>query len=108
MVLFQRVKTVYIVAIALSGLPAAFFYSSGVFHGVAGSENRSRRMAVSEAVMTCGSFVGAALGGTLYQAKGMPVTFAAAAGVLLSGTAAVFITSGLFDSDKLKKKESAI
>ncbi len=108
MVLFQRVLAVYIVAIALSGLPAAFFYSSGVFHGVAGSENRSRRMAISEAVLTCGSFIGAALGGALYQAKGMPVTFAAAAGILLSGTAAVFITSGLFDSNKLKKKESVI
>jgi MFS family permease len=108
MVLFQRVLTVYIVAITLSGLPAAFFYSSGVFHGVAGSENRSGRLAISEAVLTCGSFVGAALGGALYQAKGMPVTFAAAAGILLSGTAAVFITSGMFDSDKIRKKESVI
>ena len=99
---------VYLVAIALSGLPSAFFYSAGVFHGVAGSENRSRRMAISEAMMTFGLFVGAALGGALYQAKGMPVTFAAAAGILLLGTAAVFITSHMFDSDKIKRKESAI
>ena len=77
MAVFRNVLPIYFVAIALSGLPTAFFYSSGVFHGVSGSANRSRRMAVSEAVMTCGMFIGAALGGALYQAMGMQIALAA-------------------------------
>lgn len=108
MVLFQNATGIYIVAIALSGLPAAFFYSSGIFHGVADSENRSRRMAISEAVLSSGAFVGAALGGAVYQAQGMPVAFATAAGVLLFGTAGVLIISRLFDSNESRLKESTI
>lgn len=108
MVLFQNLIWIYVTAIALSGLPAAFFYSSGVFHGVAGSENRSRRMAISEAVLTGGSFVGAALGGALYQAQGMPAAFAAAAGVLLAGTTGVIIVTRRFDSYELKIEDSTI
>jgi len=91
MFLFQGIVPVYLPFIALTGIPAAYFYSSGVFHGVAGSSDRSHRMAVTEAVMTGGMFVGAAFGGTLYQLRGMRFTLGSAGGFILLG---VLIASG--------------
>ena len=86
MILFQDVVPLYISLIALSGITAAYFYSSGVFHGVARASERSRRMAVSESMITGGMFVGAAFGGTLYQARGFDFTLYSIGGVLLLGT----------------------
>jgi len=90
MILFHDVVPLYLSLIALTGIPTAYFYSSGVFHGVAGASERSRRMAVSESMITGGMFVGAAFGGTLYQARGIGFTLYSAGGALLLGALIAF------------------
>jgi len=69
-----------------AGSCIAFAYATSVFHGVAGSANRGRRMAIHESVLAAGYMVGAALGGELYEAFSMPVVYAVVAGVLVCGT----------------------
>lgn len=110
MYFFQNIPAVYFVLIPLTGLPAAFFYSSGVFHGVAGAVDRSRRMAVTESLMTGGMFIGAALGGTLYQSMGLGIALAVSAGFLLSGTVISLSVVKIMDNsgNKTPIKESAL
>ena len=59
-----------------------------VFHGVAGSVQRARRMAVHEALLNSGALVGAVGGGFFYERNGMPAVFIGFA-VMLLATAAV-------------------
>ncbi|MCK5249956.1 MAG: hypothetical protein KAJ98_08330, partial [Spirochaetaceae bacterium] len=66
------------------------------------------RMAVSEAVMTCGLFIGAALGGMLYQAMGMRIALAASCGVLILGIAIMFLVIRIIDMSAITIKESTI
>ncbi len=103
MYFFRSTTLVYIAVIALTGIPAAYFYSSGVFHGVAGSANRSRRMAVTEAVMTGGMFIGAALGGSLYQLRGMGAALSSAGGILLMGTVITYVIVRIIDISAQKE-----
>ncbi len=103
MFFLRNAAPAYIAVIALTGIPAAYFYSSGVFHGVAGSVNRSRRMAVTEAVMTGGMFVGAAFGGTLYQHRGIGSALSSAGGILLLGTVITYVIVKRIDISALKE-----
>ena len=75
-------------AVGCAGALAAVAYVESVFHGVAGSVRRGRRMAVHEALLTVGALTGALGGGFLYQASGMPVVFVVY-GLMLLATAGV-------------------
>ncbi|MFQ3621343.1 MAG: hypothetical protein SNJ78_10435, partial [Spirochaetales bacterium] len=69
-----------------TGVALAFVYNQSLFHGVAGSTNRTARMAVHEALLTAGVVVGSSAGGVVYEHLGaiwvfVPVAF------LLAGVA---------------------
>jgi MFS family permease len=53
------------------GIIFAAQYSSSIFHGVSGSINREKRMAIHEAVLTMGLITGAIGGGEIYQRWGI-------------------------------------
>lgn len=59
--------TAYAVLLPLVGLATAYCYSSGLFHGIAGSRRRAGRMAIHEALLNGGYIVGATAGGFLYE-----------------------------------------
>jgi DHA1 family multidrug resistance protein-like MFS transporter/DHA1 family quinolone resistance protein-like MFS transporter len=62
----------YIVLFAAFGLIMSVIYNNSVFHGVSGSTERARRMAVHEALLAGGSVVGSMAGGLIYQNSGFP------------------------------------
>ncbi|MBN8217851.1 MAG: MFS transporter [Spirochaetes bacterium] len=55
----------------LVGFTLAASYVESIFHGVQGSKNRSRRMAIHESLLTAGIVVGAQVGGFLLDHRGM-------------------------------------
>jgi len=75
----------YLLAVMLSffGILFAFQYSSSIFHGVSGSINRERRMAVHESVLTAGLITGSVGGGAIYQSLGITAVFYSAGALLL-------------------------
>lgn len=75
----------FAVVLSLFGILFAAQYSSSIFHGVSGSINREKRMAIHESVLTVGIIMGATGGGEIYQHWGMAAAFnsAAAAAVLI-------------------------
>jgi DHA1 family multidrug resistance protein-like MFS transporter/DHA1 family quinolone resistance protein-like MFS transporter len=52
---------------ALTGFVVSQTYTNSVFHGVSGSLQRTRRMAIHEALMSGGIMSGSAIGGMIYQ-----------------------------------------
>ncbi len=64
------------------GVLFAFQYSNSLFHGVSGSVNREKRMAVHEGVLTAGLITGAVGGGVVYQSFGVTAVFTGAGSVL--------------------------
>ena len=60
----------YGVLIMLAGAPVAAAYTLSVFNGAAGSVDRTRRMAIHEALLTLGTIIGSSAGGWLYQHHG--------------------------------------
>jgi len=60
--------------VALAGAPIAAAYTLSVFHGVAGSQDRTRRMAIHEALLTVGAILGSSAGGWAYQQRGWSAT----------------------------------
>jgi len=85
---FSETLLGYALIIPLVGLAVAGTYSASVFHGVAGSAERARRMGVHEALLTVGFIVGALGGGTLYQRVGVRAVFVACAMLLTAVFAA--------------------
>lgn len=76
---FIRGWSTLAVMFSFFGILFAFQYSNSLFHGVSGSVNRERRMAVHEGVLTAGLIIGAVGGGVLYQVYGIRTVFTAAA-----------------------------
>jgi MFS family permease len=70
------------------GALGATAYVESVFHGVAGSLQRARRMAIHEALLTVGTLGGALGGGWVYQARGMPFVLVSYTVLLLAAAAA--------------------
>ena len=64
------------------GVLFAFQYSNSLFHGVSGSVNREKRMAVHEGVLTAGLITGSVGGGVVYQLAGVTPLFSGAGAVL--------------------------
>jgi len=60
--------------VGLAGAPLAAAYTLSVFHGAAGSLDRTRRMAIHEALLTVGNISGSAAGGWVYQHHGWSTT----------------------------------
>lgn len=66
---------------AAVGLVFSFLYSYALFHGVAGSVNRERSMALHEAVLNTGLFLGTILGGWFGEHASMATVFYGTAAV---------------------------
>ncbi|UCB44802.1 MAG: MFS transporter [Spirochaetota bacterium] len=79
--------------ISLLGALRAISYSNSFFHGVSGSINRTRRMAIHEALLASGIICGSLLGGLLYQHFSMTVVYTLCAAVVMFG---VVIQTSLF------------
>ncbi len=62
--------TSYLIVLPLLGLAIAASYTFSVYHGVAGASDRTRRMAIHEALLTLGAVCGALLAGRLYEGYG--------------------------------------
>lgn len=62
-------KSIYPIGIlfAIWGMSIALSYSNGLFHGVSGSLDRARRMAIHESTLALGIVVGSVTGGMVYQ-----------------------------------------
>lgn len=80
-------------SMALLGFSAAMSYSASIFHGVAGSVNRPRRMAIHEATLATGLVLGSVLGGAVYGAFDYRPVYAMAGAVLLA-TALIQVVMG--------------
>ena len=75
---FVRDWSTLAVMFSFFGVLFAFQYSNSLFHGVSGSINREKRMAVHEGVLTAGLITGAVGGGILYQVYSIRIVFTAA------------------------------
>lgn len=78
----------YIAIVPVIGLLAAFSYAASVFHGVSGSRERGKRMAIHEALLTGGLVVGSAFGGLLYDYFDIRRVYLVFIGVLMFGSLA--------------------
>ena len=79
--------------LAVMGLLMALSYSNSIFHGVSGSTNRARRMAVHEILLSAGYIIGSCIGGVLYQRYSMSTVYWVCSAVVLAG---VIIQIGFF------------
>ncbi len=85
---------IVVILLVLFGACMALGYSSSFFHSVSGSNNRARRTAIHESVLTGGVVTGAGLGGMVYHAWGMAAAYWTCALVIatcLLGQAAVCV-----------------
>ena len=57
----------YLLLFTIFGIVFALQYATSIFHGVSGSIDRERRMAVHESALTIGIVLGSAGGGLLYE-----------------------------------------
>jgi MFS family permease len=75
---------VMIIVMTIFGFLFSHLYANSIFHGVSGSIDREKRMALHEAFLTVGMVAGSAGGGTIYEQMSIQITF-------LFCAAAVFI-----------------
>ena len=78
--------------LAFIGLLAALSYSNSLFHGVSGSTNRAKRMAIHESLLSAGFISGPSIGGILYQRYSMSTVYWFCLSLVLVG---VIIQAGL-------------
>ncbi|MCK4261562.1 MFS transporter [bacterium] len=78
--------------LAFIGLLMALSYSNSLFHGVSGSTNRAKRMAIHESVLSAGFISGTSIGGVLYQRYSMSTVYWFCLSLVLVG---VIIQAGL-------------
>jgi DHA1 family multidrug resistance protein-like MFS transporter/DHA1 family quinolone resistance protein-like MFS transporter len=71
LMVMARTVTFFAILLPLLGLAAAMSYTSGLFHGIAGSSRRAGRMAIHEAVANGGQIAGAFASGLFYQRYSM-------------------------------------
>ncbi len=62
-------------ALAFMGLLMALAYANSLFHGVSGSTQRTRRMAIHEVLLSLGIVSGSSLGGILYERYSMSTVY---------------------------------
>lgn len=74
-----------VLLMALFGLTSSMNYSASIFHGSSGSLNRSRRMAIHEAVLSAGVVCESLLGGLIYEYVSVTALYRFASLVTLAG-----------------------
>ncbi len=74
------------------GLLMALGYTYSLFHGVSGSTDRPKRMAIHESLIAAGLICGSSIGGIIYQRYSMATVYWFCSAVVLTG---VLIQSGL-------------
>ncbi|MCE9615761.1 MAG: MFS transporter [Lentisphaerae bacterium] len=72
--------------LSLANFAAGISYSESIFHGASGSMDRTHRMAIHEALIGIGLFIGSAVGGMVYEATSLQGLFALCAGALALAT----------------------
>ncbi len=65
----------YVAVLPLIGLTVSGIYTFSVFHGVAGTSDRTRRMAIHEALLTLGIVIGSLGAGRLYEIGGAQAAY---------------------------------
>jgi len=65
------------------GFTSALSYSQSLFHGIAGSQNRTRRMAIHEAMLGAGLVLGSLAGSAMFQYGSARHVYALCAGAML-------------------------
>ena len=80
-----RAPLAIVVLLSVANFAAGISYSASIFHGASGSIDRTHRMAIHEALIGIGLFVGSATGGMLYSATSLAHVYAMAAAVLIIG-----------------------
>ncbi len=93
LLLMARSPVLLGLSLALFGFSNAMSYSASIFHGVAGSVDRARRMAMHEATLSTGLVMGSVLGGAVYGAADYRPVYAMA-GAVLAVTALAQATLG--------------
>ena len=91
--------------VLLIGVFMAQSYANSLFHGLSGSQQRTRRMAIHESLLAAGSVCGAAFGGFIYQRLGMAYVYGFCSLVLLATAA---IQAGLLAWARRKGQPLAI
>ena len=74
--------------LGLIGLFVGLSYTNSLFHGAAGSTNRTARMALHEALLSVGLITGSLVGGLIYQWRSMAWVCGFCAAIVLVGVAA--------------------
>lgn len=67
LMVFIQIPIVMIIAIVIFGFLFSHMYTNSIFHGVSGSVNREKRMAIHESFLTVGIVAGSAGGGMIYE-----------------------------------------
>ncbi len=96
---FVSEAPVYILLFIFFGLTFALQYATSIFHGVSGSIDRERRMAIHESALTIGIMTGSAGGGLLYESLSFRT-------VLLL-TALLILFAGIIQKISFKKKTAS-
>jgi len=82
---FVQIQSVMILAIVSFGLLFSHMYTNSIFHGVSGSINREKRMAIHESFLTVGVIAGSAGGGMIYENSSIQITFLFCALIVAAG-----------------------
>jgi len=82
------------------GLCMALSYSNSVFHGISGSVNRAKRMAIHESLISSGLILGSSAGGVIYHTLSMKTLFLFCSGFVLFGVLIQWIIYLLFVSKR--------
>lgn len=69
--------------VVITGLMAGHAYTNSIFHGVAGSRDRTLRMTIHEMLLSIGQVCGSAVGGIVYQHYGIKWACALSAIIML-------------------------
>lgn len=75
----------YLLIMPFLGVMVSMSYSNSIFHGVSGSIERGKRMAIHEAILTIGVVSGSLLGGQLYQQYSMKEVYLFCIAMIFTG-----------------------
>ena len=84
----------YIVVLPFIGLAVSGIYTFSVFHGVAGTSDRTRRMAIHEALLTVGIVIGSLSAGRLYEVGGAQAAYLGCVALVAAGVVVQLVTLG--------------
>jgi len=87
-----QVQIIMIITIICFGLSFSHMYTNSIFHGVSGSINREKRMAIHESFLTVGIVAGSAGGGVMYEHTSIQFTFLFCGLIVLAGLIAQIYT----------------